>query len=22
MTIFCNCGSDNWETVVDRQLTH
>jgi len=22
MTIFCNCGSNNWETVVDRQLTH
>jgi len=21
MTIFCNCGSNNWETVVDRQLT-
>ena len=19
---FCNCGSNNWETVVDRQLTH
>jgi len=19
MTIFCNCGSNNWETVVDRQ---
>ena len=18
MTIFCNCGSNNWETVVDR----
>ena len=22
MTIFRNCGSNNWETVVDRQLTH
>jgi len=22
MTIFCNNGSNNWETVVDRQLTH
>jgi len=22
MTIFCNCGSNNWETVVDRLLTH
>ena len=22
MTIFCNCGSNNWETVVDRQLMH
>ena len=22
MTIFCNCGSNIWETVVDRQLTH
>ena len=22
MTIFCNCGSNNWETVVDRQLIH
>ena len=22
LTIFCNCGSNNWETVVDRQLTH
>jgi len=22
MTIFCICGSNNWETVVDRQLTH
>ena len=22
MTIFCNCGSNNWETVVDRQLAH
>jgi len=21
MTIFFNCGSNNWETVVDRQLT-
>ena len=21
MTTFCNCGSNNWETVVDRQLT-
>ena len=19
---FCNCGSNNWETVVDRQLTY
>jgi len=19
---FCTCGSNNWETVVDRQLTH
>ena len=19
---FFNCGSNNWETVVDRQLTH
>ena len=22
ITIFCNCGSNNWKTVVDRQLTH
>ena len=22
LTIFWNCGSNNWETVVDRQLTH
>ena len=22
MTIFCNSGSNNWETVVDGQLTH
>jgi len=22
MTIFCNNGSNDWETVVDRQLTH
>jgi len=21
MTIFCYCGSNNWETVIDRQLT-
>ena len=20
MSIFCNCGSNNWETVVDRRL--
>ena len=19
---FCNCGSNNWETVVDRRMTH
>jgi len=22
MTTFCNCGWNNWETVVDRQLTY
>jgi len=22
ITIFCNCGSNNWDIVVDRQLTH